>query len=412
MCQRSTGQCTYDRAKTARMNESSSSLTEKTPPIGESKWTLKKKVEPPALEPLVPRARHLLELKLLHRYMSETLPALTKFAGDIETQKYLWTIAWPRKAFEHEALLNSMYALTALHWTTLERQNQEAREAYITYLGQTISSHRNDVANLSKENADAVCLTSTFVRTCIFSELSTRDLEPFTPPSVWLKSTQASGQVWAASWKWIADDENAISSALFKSTSALMDPALMFHPSNRKGLNYLLRCNLEDDAAQMANPEIVVAYETTVSYIGGIKLALAAGQEPRIDTLKRLASFPMWINRKYTPLVEECEPRAMVILCHYFALLTHFKDFWWVADTGEREIRAVEKILPPQWVQSMAWPLQVLEDPLILVSELIDEMQIQEDGGGEEFDKAPMQGGLDLSVPFGPGFRGERTWHA
>jgi hypothetical protein len=106
------------------MNESSSSLTEMTPPIGESKWTLKKKVDPPALQPLVARTRHLVELKLLHRYMSETLPALTKFAGDIENQKYLWTIAWPRKAFEREALLNSMYALAALYWTTLERQNQ------------------------------------------------------------------------------------------------------------------------------------------------------------------------------------------------------------------------------------------------------------------------------------------------
>ncbi|KAE9379549.1 hypothetical protein N431DRAFT_364787 [Stipitochalara longipes BDJ] len=406
-CQRSTGECIYDRPKTAKMNESPLNLAHKAPSLGTSKLIPGRKVEPPARGFEQSKAHHLLELRLLHRYMSETLPSL--IVGNSERLKYLWTIPWPRKAFEHDALLNAMYAIAALHWTKLELQSEEAREAYRKYLDLTLSGHRDDVANLSKENADAVCLTSALVRTCIFSELSSRDLEPYTPPSVWLKSTQASGNVWAASWEWIADDETAIASALFKSTPGFMDPALMFHPSNRKGLNHLLRSNLDDDAAQLANPEIVSSYETTISFIGGIKLALAAGQQPRLDILKRLGSFPMWINRNFTPLVEECQPRALAILCHYFALLSHFKDFWWVANTGEREIRAIEKILPPQWLQSMAWPLQVLKDPSILTSGSREEtIQIQEDRESEDRSgKDPWEGFSDLTVPFGAGFRGE-----
>ena len=230
--------------------------------------------------------------------MFKTLPNTTGFA--VETQKYMWTIAWPQKAFEHDPLLNSMYAFAALHWSKLEPENEEAREAHRKYLDLTLTGHRDEVAKLSKENADAVCLTASLLRLCIFSGLATRDIVPYTPPSVWLKSIQASGVVWATSWKWIADDETAIASALFKSTPALMDPALMFHPSNRKDLNHLLQCNLEDDTTLFANPQIVSCYETTLSYIGGIKLALAQGQEDRLDSLKRLASFPMLNNRHFT----------------------------------------------------------------------------------------------------------------
>ena len=354
------------------------------------------------------RVARLLELRLLHRYMSETSTTLTVFAGNIEEQKYWWTVAWPRKAFEHDALLYSIYTITALHWSKLEPDNEEATAAHRKYLDLTLSCHRDDVANLNEKNADAVCLTSTMVRFCISSGLSTRDLEPYTPPSAWLKSTQASGQVWASSWQWIENNDTSISSALFKATPALMDPALMFHANNRKGLNYLLRSNLEDDATQLADPEIVSAYQTTVSYIGGIKLAIAE-EQPRVHILRRLASFPMWINRKFTSLVEERHPRALVILCHYFALLTSVKDFWWINDTGEREICAVEKILPPQWLPLMAWPRQVLEEPSILGSRSIaDLMQTSEDTSlGFESDQSPTRGSADFGVPFGAGFRGE-----
>jgi hypothetical protein len=386
-----------------RCRSSSLSLVDRT--VGTSELGSSEKVEPHALEMAESSVRRLLELRLLHHWMSQTSTVFTTFASNIEEQKYWWTVASTQKAFEHNALLNFIYAITALHWSKLEPDNKEVAEAHRKYLDLALSGHRDDVASLSKKNADAVCLTSALVRTCTFSGLSARDLEPYTPPSVWLKTTQASGQIWVSSWDWVKDDKTSISGALFKATPTLLDPALMFHTSNRKGLSHLLRSNLEDDATQLANPEIVSAYETTLSYIGGIKLAIAAGQ-PMQDILKRLASFPMWINRKFTPLVEESQPRALVILCHYFALLTMFKNIWWIGDTGEREIRAIGKILLPQWLPSMAWPMQVVEEPSILaLGRMGDSLQSSEAAEAEiGSENSPRVGSANFTVPSGQAF--------
>jgi hypothetical protein len=235
-------------------------------------------------------------------------------------------------------------------------------------------------------------------------------MEPYTPPSVWLKATQSSGEVWSSSWKWIKDDETSISSTLFKGTPALMDPALMFNVKNRKGLNHLLRANREDDATQFENPDIVSAYETTVSYIGGIKQAISNG-EPRIHIMRRLSTFPMWINRNFPRLVEERQPRALVILSYYFALLTMFKDVWYIADTGEREIRALSKNVPPKWLLLMEWPMRALDEPALLLSGTIeDSMDIPEDiDVGIPTENDLSGGSNDFIKPFGRGFRGENT---
>jgi hypothetical protein len=366
-----------------------------------------RKVEDPSGDQTISKDRHFLELRLMHHYTSLTSTTLTIFSEHEEELKFIWTVAWPRKAFENEALLNAIYTITALHWSKLEPNNVEAAEAHKKYMGLTLSGHRDDVASLSEKNGDAVCLTSSLIRMCLFSEFSIRELEPYTPPFFWLKSTQASGQVWASSWNWIKDDRTSISSALFKSTPPLMAPALMFHANNRRDLEHLLECNREEDAEQLAIPEILKAYETTLSFIGGIKIAVAA-EKSALVILRQLTSFPMFISRKFPPLVEQGQPRALVIMCHYFALLTKFKNMWFIGNTGEREIRAAEKFLPPQWQSSIEWPIQVLEDASALTP-AEDSMQspeytelaveIGQSSKGEEPAK--------FAVPFGYGYRGE-----
>lgn len=405
-CLRHTGQCVYDRSKTSTSDPSSSNLVDRTVRPSESGSILK--IEPRAREIPQERERNLLELKLLHRWMSDTSTTFTVYSNNIEEQRYWWTVASTQKAFEHAALLDFIFAFTALHWSKLEPGNREVADAHRKYMDLALSGHREDVAHLCKKNADAVCLTSGLVRASILSECSTRELEPYTPPSVWLETTQVSGQIWVSSWDWIKDDEASVSGALFKATPALLDPALMFHANNRRGLGHLLRSNIEDDATELANPEIVIAYETTLSYIGGIKRAVAA-EQPKVDIFKRMISFPMWINRKFTPLVDQQQPRALVVLCHYFALLTIFKDIWWIGDMGEREIRVIEKILPQRWLSLMAWPLRVLEEPLTLtLGSIEDSLQFPEVIGVEIGSQQSIKKGpADLAVPFGAGFRGE-----
>jgi hypothetical protein len=81
--------------------------------------------------------------------MSETSISLTCFAEHEEEQKYYWTVAMPQKGFRFEALLHSIYAVSAFHWSKLEPENKEASAACKTYFGLAISGHRDDVCYFS-----------------------------------------------------------------------------------------------------------------------------------------------------------------------------------------------------------------------------------------------------------------------
>jgi hypothetical protein len=105
----------------------------------------------------------------------------------------------------------------------------------------------------------------------------------------------------------------------------------------------------------------VKAYETAISYIGAIQLAIQT-QEPTDLLSRRIILFPTMVNTGFLTLVEQQRPRALVVLAHYFAYLTDFRGFWWVGDTGPREVRGIESVLPVEWLDLMNWPLQAIEN--------------------------------------------------
>ena len=66
------------------------------------------------------RRRRLLELKLLHHYNMRTGRSLS-LGGD-PTGAEAWTLVTPDMAFENDALLYSLFALSALHMAEAEAQ--------------------------------------------------------------------------------------------------------------------------------------------------------------------------------------------------------------------------------------------------------------------------------------------------
>jgi hypothetical protein len=130
---------------------------------------------------------------------------------------------------------------------------------------------------------------------------------------------------------------------------------------NRKDLNHLLHRTSEDQISEPWDEEIADAYGETLSFLGGMKSAVEEG-ELEAHTFRRAITFAMYIHRRFIDLVEEQRPRALVILAHFFALLTKFTHIWWVGDSGKKEILGILTILPKEWMHFMEWPCQVLED--------------------------------------------------
>jgi hypothetical protein len=297
--------------------------------------------------------------------MGHSCSTATIFIDAQPNIEYYWKVAIPELAFDHEALLYSVYTFAALHLAVLDPNNREFAEAHQQYLELTIKTHRDQVASLNKFNADATCLASSFVRLNIFAVMAARNREPYIPPVAWLTTTKLAAGVFMEAWKWVSDDETSIARAFWKATPQLRNWDSMFSEANRKDLNHLLQRTPEDEISEPWDEDIADAYGSTVSYLGGMKSAVEEG-EHEAHTFRRAITFAMYIPRRYIDLVEEQRPRALVILAHYFALLTKFTHIWWIGDSGKKEIMGILTILPNEWKHLMAWPCQVLEDPSLI----------------------------------------------
>jgi hypothetical protein len=301
-------------------------------------------------------------------------------AGSAEQMtREVWATAIPRLAFEHDSLMYAICCIAAMHIAKEEPDNLEAIEAYSTYLELSLREHRIEVANLTRDNADSACMTSTVIRICSFAILQDRELEPYRPPTHWLAMTKEAAMVFKESWAFIGDEPTSVARAIVTGTPQLTDNGAVFRDngprpwdlkaqfgeSNRRDLLHILARDRNNEENERWDEEVQDAYKSTLSYIGSVQIAIAAAETSSI-ILRRLISFPMLIQKQFIDLVAEQQPRALVVLAHYFALLARFSHFWWIGDTGQREILGIQSFLPDEWQHLLEWPLQAMEAGLLL----------------------------------------------
>jgi hypothetical protein len=179
----------------------------------------------------------------------------------------------------------------------------------------------------------------------------------------WLHMTSHALTVFKEAWKLVGDDKTSLASQLLKKMPILLDDEEKFGEHKRKDLLHLLRPSQSLENWDAGTQD---AYESTISYVGGIMIAVAA-QEARAEIFRRIIGFPMLIKRGFIDLVELQQPRALIVLAHYFALCTMFKTVWWIGDLGPREVLAIQMVLPDEWQDLMCWPLQTVEKGIVSI---------------------------------------------
>ncbi len=348
-CQRYQLLCNYDRQPTK------TAPSDKSPSV---KNTSTDSVDYPES-----KNRRLLELRLLHQYTTKTSLTINLTAPGSTEQIPLepWISNVPKIAFDNDALLNSMFAVAALHTAKTNPEDLEAIHVYHRYLDLALREHSKDVAHLTRLNADAACLSSSLIRLATFAILQERSLVPYTPPIQWLETTRGAGNIFREAWEFISDDESSIALSAVKRTPILKDPEALFQESSRQDLLHLLRGPRSEDATETWSADVEDAYASTLSYIGSVQHLIHAGEKPQ-TVCRILLMFPYLVEKNFIDLIKEQRPRALVILAHYFGLLTRFKFIWFIGDTGPREIRAISAFLSEEWLDLMAWPLQTLND--------------------------------------------------
>ncbi|KAH8686440.1 C6 finger domain-containing protein [Ilyonectria robusta] len=347
-CQRLELTCVYDRQRLG--NNAATSSSARTETMG---------------DPPESRDRRKLELQLFYHYTTETGPSLA-----VDKASYdLWVAPLPRLALQSDALLYSMFSLAALHSASQDEAKKDHHMSIChTYLDMTVREHAKEVSQLSKENVDALCLTSSMLRIYYFLTLQERSLQPYRPPTEWMRATGSSSAIFRQAWPMVKDNPDSIAFQMITYTPVIRDVEARTGEENRRGLLHLLRRQESHELAESWDAEVQEAYESTLSYIGGIWIAMN-DHEPPAGVARRLVIFPMLVNKRFIDLVEEQRPRALAILAHYFALLAMLRCFWWVGDVGQREVHAIAEVMPVEWQGAMSWPLEILEQQIVFTGE-------------------------------------------
>ncbi|KAM5465965.1 hypothetical protein MauCBS54593_006213 [Microsporum audouinii] len=306
-------------------------------------------------EPAETRARRMLELELMHLYITETGPSI---AFDRETSFDIFVKSIPRMAFQSDALLYGIYAVTALHQAKASLSPSAMLDHHQRYLQLAFQHHHKELASFSGEKADVTMLTTHLMRLMASVMLSERSLEPYTPPIEWLQITNSNAKMFRAAWEVVGDDPSTCMAKLVKSTLA------WDQRESVKDLQHLLLARTEEeddkDNPDCWTTDIRKAYESTLGYIEGVLQAIQSRDGPPGPIRRRIMVFPLLVNSLFIDLVAKGRPRALVILAHYFALVVFLEPYWFIGNTGSREVRAIAAHLPTRWQGLMELPLRII----------------------------------------------------
>lgn len=366
-CERHRAKCIYDRLPQKRTSKDPSLASSVLPLSGEpgvsesgsDKHSPLSPVDPLDEDGLESKQRRLLETRLMHLYLTETGPSLP-----IDDKTYrVFANMVPKLALDSEALLYSIYALAAIHSLICKIDDSfDGLDVHRQYLAMALHEHSKEITELSESNFEAICLTSHLLRICTFATLRFRSREPYTPPLEWILITATTQALFNKSWSIILAHPESIVAGMVKSSPIIYDAQARFGETQRQGLEYILERDAEDVVFEPWDMEIQDAYETTLSYIGGVLLLLHPkdGNGDRDDARRRLVIFPMVVKKKFLDLTQEIRPRAMVIMAYYFSMLV-IEKLWWVGDVGKQEVQGISRNLPAKWHKMVEWPLRVVE---------------------------------------------------
>ena len=346
-----------------------------TPPVKQGAEQLETKVEAERPET---RACHLLELHLQHQFVTSTCKTLP--GSDNPPVSERWAVHVPPIALKHEVLLHAILAVSAAHLTELYPTNTDYREASKNYFSVVLSEHNRAVSIFDARTADSVCLTCILIAVLAFNFRRTNiDDETWRPPAESLMIGHGCGKIFKMAWRWIQDDPTSEAFKILSLTPQLLDahsaavlytsesdyPAYPLEKDNITEFADLLRLLLSDEAPknvldnELWDENIEEAYRRAIGYISFVRKAIEAHETIGL-ICRRIIRFSSAVPKRFIDLVCEGQPRALLVLAHFFAVTHSASSIWWVGDLATREVMGIYRSLPQKWRPLMQGPLEVM----------------------------------------------------
>lgn len=314
------------------------------------------------------RGRRLLEHRLMQNYyLNIQTPFPVSPAPD---WRHLWTRIVPEMALHHDNILHAMLASSA---TNLLRSSPDDKELFAArqhYFISALQAQRQEVAKLTVDNAEVVCFASLLISITSFAMLKERSLDPYQPPMEWLQVGRGAGTViWQSVETIMTQSKESDHPNLMVVSGAYpyfgRDESY-FSPDMRRSFDGVLTQHLPS-GDDWGDEETRVAYEKALSYVGSIQMGINNG-EPVYAVSRRIQAFALVAPPKFVELLGMQRPRALVVMAHFWATVAQVHTVWWMGEesgmgeetTAKREIRAINGVLPPEWLATMVWPLDVV----------------------------------------------------
>lgn len=292
------------------------------------------------------------ELRSFHHFAVQT--SITLPGSHLSDVKDCWSLQVPIIALSYKPLWNEILALAALHLMAQGCQDTELLTCRAVSLDEALQTYRPALSKLSPETADAACFTAILLLVDAFAVLQHRELGTYEPPNQWLRIVRGARTVF----------EDSYSLAKTRSSS-IMTIVSSFPGEKTPDIEHgarLLAHLLQPCAGEPLQSGLVTEiYKQTVRHLGSIHVATMSQEEP-LALCRRLMSFPCLVPPLFLDLVEQKQPRALVMIGHFFALSIYIKHLWWVGDTPYREVQAIRGQLPVEFQHLMVWPCQLVEE--------------------------------------------------
>ncbi|GJN72227.1 C6 finger domain-containing protein [Purpureocillium lilacinum] len=353
-CRRHGTACVYkhDRAQ-AQAGHSSTQGSQRRQNAANNPDSLASRATEP--DPAESRERRVLEAGLMRQYVAKTGPGT---AIDDLTRP-MFAEAIPEQSLGCDSLLYSMYSIAALHQACGARDGAAAAvssDVHRRYLAMALREHQASLQDITADNVDNLCMTSSLLRVCAYAMLQTRPRVPYSPPSEWLLICGTAMALYEKAWDVAKERPDSLAWKFLRSPYAMADEG---HSGEDKSTAFDILLTREAGDSDPWDVESQEAYQQALCFLGSVQCAIQDG-EPEGHICRLLVVFPMVIKRRLFDLVNAEEPRALALLAHYFALLSGFDHMWWIGPGPAQEVMAIAEELSThgRWVPVLRRPIE------------------------------------------------------
>jgi len=282
----------------------------------------------------------------MHHYTAVTANTFS----DNTQQNFTWQVEIPSIAYEAQYLMDAILAVSALHLRALQPHDRSLVNASHSYMASSLAQYSALLGDgLNANNAEALFSTAALIA---FQASASRRFDDeqaggYVLPLSWFHSFQGVKTMVMASWQWLRN-----SNRVFPIINA--QPALaLVHPDLDSFFSPLLNGMKEQiqDLPDQEKMETKQAFEHAVAFLNW------AHKKPDRN---RILGFAATVSRRFIELIENYDPRALVIISCFFAMTKVVDDVWWLKGVAKREVSGIFSIIPEKWHSSMDWPLRVV----------------------------------------------------